>query len=478
MEGNKPPVIANEKNKFEDNSSFNLKWLVSTVLAIWPFLLASVTIALIIANLYLRYTTPIFRSSAELLIIDSKKGSTTSGDDIMKMLNINTKNINLENEIEILKSRATVAKVVKRLHLNVNYSIIGRFKTTNVYNNKPFEFCLADTTDDYYSCKIENIGVNGYSLMHGGNPPINAKWGDTVTIPSGRKFLLNKTAMFSPTNIQYTIGVQPVIATANGYMYKVDVSSNVKSASYVTISMSDAIPERSIDIINDLMRVYMSSNVETRNRISDSTIHFIEQRIDAVALELSGVEKQIKEYKQANNIADMSAQAELLVNTNAATLEKLHVAEIEYNIVEAISSYLQKATDDKSIILPASLMSNSGLAALMDKFNALQTQIENSEISNTRTNPITVNLINQKKAVKQNIISSLASSRDEMKLKVDKIKSELTTIDAKVNKIPVVEKAYLEFARMQSIKQDMYIFLLKKREETATGQASVESFIR
>src|SRR3569833_2876051 len=88
MEGLKAPVTSEDQRKLEDASTFNLKWLVSTVLAIWPLLLVSISIALIAANLYLRYTTPIYKSFAEMLFIDSKKGSSSSGDDIMKMLNI------------------------------------------------------------------------------------------------------------------------------------------------------------------------------------------------------------------------------------------------------------------------------------------------------------------------------------------------------------------------------------------------------
>src|ERR1700761_8856228 len=135
MEGNTPPVVVDGKQKQDDLSGFNLKWLVSTVGAIWPWVLGGVILALIAGNLYLRYSTPIYKSYAELLIMDSKKGSSTSGDDIAQMLKIDNNKINIDNEIEILKSRTTMAKVVRQLHLNIAYSVEGRFKTTQVYSN-------------------------------------------------------------------------------------------------------------------------------------------------------------------------------------------------------------------------------------------------------------------------------------------------------------------------------------------------------
>ena len=423
MEGSNPPVVADVKQKAEEANTFNLKWLVSTVLAIWPWLLGSVIISLIIGNLYLRYSTPVYKSYAELLIMDSKKGSSTSGDDIAQMLKIDNNKINIDNEIEVLKSRTTMTKVVRQLHLNVNYSVAGRFKVTQVYNNKPFEFIVADTTDDYYDCKVSIVSNDNYQITEGNGKAIPGRWGDTVLVSLG-KVVLKKTSLFSSAPIQYTINIAPVIDAANGYMYSVDISSPAKSASYITLSMQDNLPERSVDIINALMHIYMKDNVDNRNRVSNSTMAFIDERINDVFAELSSVEGNIEKFKQTNNIADMTTQSQELVKANTETLQKLANKEVELDVITSISNYLQKA-DDKSIILPASLLDNSGLSALMDKFNDLQTQIENNLISNTSDNPITKTLIYQKNEVKQSIIASLASSKNEVELTVNKIKSEL-----------------------------------------------------
>jgi tyrosine-protein kinase Etk/Wzc len=474
MEMKGPQTAVDNKPKGEDISSYNLKWLLSTSMTIWPWLLASIIISLICANIYLRYTTPVYRSYAELLIIDSKKGNTSSGDDIMKMLNNNsTKNINIENEIKILGSRTTLAKVVKELHLNINYSIVGRFKTSSAYSNKPFEFVIADTTDEFYSCKIDILNNDSYRLTETrGSKVITARFGDTIAGTNFGKIVIQKTPYFNPSNIQYTINVVKVLDQARFYAGAIEISSPTKNASFISLSLNDNIPERSMDVINSLMKVYMTTNVDNRNRISDSTIKFINNRIETVFAELDSVESKIEKFKKDFNIADMSAQSEQLITANATTTEKLHIAEVELEVISSISKYLQNATDDKSIILPASLMNNSGLAGLMDKFNALQTAIDQSLISNREDNPVTKALIDQKKAVKQNIVSSLASSKLEVQIKVDKIKKELNVINGDIQKVPKVERKYLEFARVQAIKQDLYIFLLKKREETAITKAS------
>jgi tyrosine-protein kinase Etk/Wzc len=457
-----------EKTKSEEISSFNLKWLVSTILAIWPWLLGSVIISLIIGNLYLRYATPIFRSGAELMITDSKKGGA-SGDDVLKQLGLGGSNLNIENEIETLRSRTTMIKVVKNLHLNINYTIVGRFKTTNIFAHKPFEFILLDSAN-YYECKIDNLSMNGFRLVDG-TKGINGKWGDTLSLNSTR-VVLKRGFDISPPKLQYTVSVSPEEETAKNYMGAVDIGSPIKNATFILLSMQDNIPERSVAIINELMHIYMTNNVENRNRMTDSTLKFINKRLAEVYEELKNSEDKIEHYKQENNIADMNAQSVHLVNVNAVTNEKMQNAGMELQVIGAISDYLQNAPENQPITLPASLMSNAGLAEMLSKLNTIQYNIDNGLVSLTRENPIIQTLEKQKSKLKQDILSSLAASKQEVELKNKQIKGELGVIGGSIRKVPTVERHYLDFSRVQNIKQDLYIFLLKKGEETAIQKAA------
>jgi tyrosine-protein kinase Etk/Wzc len=389
----------------------------------------------------------------------------------MQMLKIDNNKVNIENEIEVLKSRTTMAKVIKALHINITYSITGRFKTTELYNNKPFELVIADTTDEWFGGKINVIDENSYSIIDESGKAHQGKWGDTITV-FPRKIVLVKTASFSPAKLQYAVGICPVIVAARGYMYMIDISPPGKSASYITLSMQDNIPDRSIDIINKLMDIYMTSNVTNRNKISDSTIKFIRERIDNLFVELTGVEDSIVSFKQHNKIANMSEQSSQLVHANSNIIEKKDQEEVELKVMTAISDYLANAKDDKSLILPASLMDNAGLSALMEKFNSLEIDIENSMIANTADNPITKTLIVQKNEIKQQIVSTLASSKSETELKVQKINDELQHVNGLIQDVPSIERKYLDYARRQAVLQDLYTFLLKKREETAIQKSA------
>ena len=110
-------------------------------------------------------------------------------------------------------------------------------------------------------------------------------------------------------------------------------------------------------------------------------------------------------------------------------------------------------------------MTNQGLNEQLRQYNALQNTIDNDLISLTENNPIVKMLQNQKKKLKQDIANSLAASKDEIQLKDEQIRKQLGKIGGDIRKVPTVERVYLDFARLQSIKQEMYVFLLKKKRK-------------
>ncbi len=470
MEENR--TSATDIRKKSEDSIFNIKWFVSTILTIWPWLLASVVVSLIVGNINLRYATPIYKSVAELMINDSKKGGSNGTEDILAALKINNNKINVENEIQILKSRTLMTEVVRSLNLNYNYSIAGRFKNTVVYSNKPFEITIVDTIQSNFGCYINIIDEAFYTITFNNKHFTKAKWGDTIKA-GGNNLVVNKTPNFAKSKLQYTIQVVPILTAAKSFMNSVSITAPSKGTSCLFLSMFDAIPDRAIDVINTLMRLYKQRNINGRTLIANRTMEFIDNRLGVVGAELTGVETDIVDFKQKNGIAaDVGSQSLNLVGANTTALQKLEDEEVQLEMLTSVSDYLQKSENDKSIILPASLLDNQGLASLMTSFNTLQMEIETSLIVKTPDNPVIKNMLMQKHQLKQNIVQALASTKRESQIKVNALKEEIRSINEKVRSVPNVERLYLDYARMQQTKQDLYVFLLKKREETAIEKSS------
>ena len=128
-----------------EKPEFNLPELLFSYLRYWYWFILVIAASLFVAYLYLRYSTPVYVVRSEIIIKDDKGG--LSQNNILSELDIfNTKN-NAGDEIEILKTRYLMEKVVEELELNVSYYAPGKIKTSELYNTSPFYVTILSPKD-------------------------------------------------------------------------------------------------------------------------------------------------------------------------------------------------------------------------------------------------------------------------------------------------------------------------------------------
>ena len=134
------------KNSQEvDNSSFNIRWMLTTLLATWPYFLGSIIVALVCANLYLRYTTPVYKLSTEIMLNEANSKSSKNDEMILEGLGLSSRGNDINNVIRVLKSKPLMLQVVNKLKLNLQYFEYGNVKTTQFYGNSPFRVHVSDS---------------------------------------------------------------------------------------------------------------------------------------------------------------------------------------------------------------------------------------------------------------------------------------------------------------------------------------------
>src|SRR5665647_2127164 len=124
------------KHRMTEEVEENLiQQVVSKYVPYWPMFLAALIIAVSIALVYLHYTIPVYEATATILIKDEKKGNEDSK--LMESLDqISSKKI-VENEIEIIQSRALMINVVKALSLYAPIYEKGTVHTISAYIKSP-----------------------------------------------------------------------------------------------------------------------------------------------------------------------------------------------------------------------------------------------------------------------------------------------------------------------------------------------------
>src|SRR5688500_7111764 len=106
--------------KRADTNTVNVKDLFYKYVRFLPLFILSVLLALFGAFLYLRYTSPIYQSNGAIIVKKDNSTNTGSGDQFQQMFVLDN-SINIQNEIELLKSQPVMTRVVEALNLNYTY---------------------------------------------------------------------------------------------------------------------------------------------------------------------------------------------------------------------------------------------------------------------------------------------------------------------------------------------------------------------
>src|SRR5688572_4296616 len=142
------------------DSGLSFKDLLFKYLRFLPLFIISIALALLVAYIYLRYTTPVYASSGALIVKDDNGNSSNNGGDRFQQLFVLDNSMNLKNEIEIIRSRPLLKRVVENLDLNFTYYVVGKIKESNIYTKCPFRVEASQIADPNSSftlnIKIEN----------------------------------------------------------------------------------------------------------------------------------------------------------------------------------------------------------------------------------------------------------------------------------------------------------------------------------
>ena len=122
-----------------EKGGFNIQKWIGLVLSYWPWFLACVIVALSVAFLYLRYTTPQYTIYSRILVKD-EKASNMGQTAVLQEIGMNTGKSSVDNEVEIMKSRALMLEVVRKEQLYTRVWTTGTFKNLELINGRPFVF--------------------------------------------------------------------------------------------------------------------------------------------------------------------------------------------------------------------------------------------------------------------------------------------------------------------------------------------------
>jgi tyrosine-protein kinase Etk/Wzc len=440
----------------------------------WPLILLSTVLSFFIANLYLRYATPQYSAFTRLLIKDTRSSSGMSEAVVFQDLGILNSGRNLDNEIQVLRTKFLMEEVVRRLNLQYKYESQGRLKSREFYKETPITVLSWEPNDSSFSRTFQlqvKLKANDQFTMEADGKSYNGQFGQAIKLPFGRITLgipNYAKAIRQADARDILITVRSVSSAANVYSKSLNVSLDQKSRSTVLeLSCTDVIPRRAIDVLTETIKVYNETEIADKNRIFENTVKFIDERMDILGGELRAVEGDVASFRAQTGAINLAGEGAMLLSETSSSTNELVALDAQLQIATAIKSQLQMDGAKFNFVPTSEGLTTPAIFNLLSTFNTLLLERERLIIRLGAKHPDIELIEKQLTNLRENIIDNINNSERDLNIRRNALAKQGREIDRRIRVLPSTEKQLLEIQRQQVIKQELYLYLLQKREEAA-----------
>ena len=490
MENNTTIKLSKPEKEFKllSEKSFDFLGLFIKYLSFWKWFVISFVLFIIIAVVYIKFSLPVYKIETAVLFQDSHKGSGSSAMDAFDGMGLITQKSNVDNEMEMIASSLIADKVVRELESYTSYTRLEHFLNLIKYKKEVLyvsespirvtlsEQMLNDIEDDIV---LEVLAKLNRTLEFSGKYlekafTVKSSLKDSIVVFPFGEVSVAETGFAPKEDMLMEVVIRHPLKVADQFIGSLKMEVTSKSSSVVELSLTSNNAKGGKDFLEHLIEVYNREMLNDQLKLAEKTSEIIDNHLGLLSDELSDVDSQAEVYKQSQGITDLANQSHLYSLQSSGLEQRRLDVETQLSIVSDLYSFVQNQSPSDQLLPANSGVTSQSLNSMIASYNSLV--LEKTRLSRvaSSSNQAMIDLSNRIESMYRSVRSSLENEKNNLQIALRDLSEQLGVDRARLRAVPGQQRIYADITRQQGVKEELFLFLLQKKEEKYMNMATAE----